>query len=378
MNTSPTTTGLPAANETGTEIVSPTGSELSLISLDADPEQASDDASFVVVGASPKAKMMKEVLLSELNSLPLSIISATPYEAKGEEIIPVTDTGTLLPDAEDSPNILVDAPSTQATSWTKVLIGIGALCATGGVSYFLAGSGSIASSKTGGVSHFLAGSGSIASSNMKMMNLQTDAIKKGGYTFTLFADEAFCGDEDEAFYPFVQYPASSAEECGELCSKCPGNGQKDLVLRGFDYIGSNSICLCLVDSGISFDKTVCEDEGATDDNSLLPGSGEVMTRKPSDPFDGEQCWKGSSKGSKAKAAKTKSSKQPIRRKLGQQNSQKISISISSLDHYFNNTICTNRRALSLLEWPPQAQGAIEEGSRLRNKNNALLILQCRP
>ena len=43
---------------------------------------------------------------------------------------------------------------------------------------------------------------------------------------------------------------------------------------------------------------------------------------------------------------------------------------------------TNRQALPLLEWPPQAQaqGAMEEGSHLRNKNNELLILQlqCRP
>eukprot|EP00985_Skeletonema_marinoi_P016287 scaffold8708_cov157-Skeletonema_marinoi.AAC.7 len=44
----------PLANETGTEIVSPTGSELNSISLDV--EQANDDTSIVDADASPKAK----------------------------------------------------------------------------------------------------------------------------------------------------------------------------------------------------------------------------------------------------------------------------------------------------------------------------------
>ena len=44
----------PLANETGMEIVSPTGSELNSISLDV--EQANDDTSIVDADASPKAK----------------------------------------------------------------------------------------------------------------------------------------------------------------------------------------------------------------------------------------------------------------------------------------------------------------------------------
>eukprot|EP00984_Skeletonema_dohrnii_P020433 scaffold9965_cov44-Skeletonema_dohrnii-CCMP3373.AAC.1 len=64
MNTSPTpmtmTTTCPLVKETGTEIVSstPTGSELTSISLDV--EKANDDASASAVDASPKAKTMKQ------------------------------------------------------------------------------------------------------------------------------------------------------------------------------------------------------------------------------------------------------------------------------------------------------------------------------
>jgi len=93
---------------------------------------------------------------------------------------------------------------------------------------------------------------------MKMMNLQTvDAIKKGGYKFTLFGDDtSACADDQGNYYSWIRYEASSAEECGESCSNCPGNGQKkDLVLRGFEYVRQYGTCYCLVDSDISFPLT---------------------------------------------------------------------------------------------------------------------------
>jgi len=233
-----------------------------------------------------------------------TIAIADEDEANGVEIIPTTGTGTAT---DESPNILVDAPAPappQAMPWRKVVIGIGALCATGGVSYFLAGSGSI------------------ASSNMKMMNLQTDAIKMGGHKFTLFGDDtSACADDQGNLYSWIRYEASSAEECGESCSNCPGNGQKkDLVLRGFEYVRQYGTCYCLVDSDISFPLTFCSNEGALQALSGViggqSGSGEIMNTASLNGSD--QCWKVSSKGSKA----TKSSKQPIRRKLGQKNSHK--------------------------------------------------------
>jgi len=79
MNTSPMTTTCPLAKEqeTGTEIVSstPTGSELTSISLDIEKANV-NDASSSAVDASPKAKTMKEVLLRCGRGLAVAVVIA--------------------------------------------------------------------------------------------------------------------------------------------------------------------------------------------------------------------------------------------------------------------------------------------------------------
>eukprot|EP00985_Skeletonema_marinoi_P032247 scaffold39082_cov150-Skeletonema_marinoi.AAC.4 len=162
--------------------------------------------------------------------------------------------------------------------------------------------------------------------------------KKGGYKFERFGDTKVCADSCGIIYPYIEYLGlSSSEECGKKCSKCPGKLQGGLLLRGFNYLNLDTVpefsyCQCLVDFdfGISFDETVCEDEGAADADPLLEGSGEIVNTAvaacampgpgPGSPtkISCPECWKvsspSSSKGRKSNAPK--SSKRPVR-KLGQ-------------------------------------------------------------
>ena len=152
--------------------------------------------------------------------------------------------------------------------------------------------------------------------------------------FELFGVDVECQDSQSNYYPFIRYASvSSAEECGNMCSMCPGNDQGGLVLRGFIYYGQFNDCkfgdcdeqfndcVCVVDFGNSFDKTVCA--GAADSYDVYEGSGEIVNTVPE---PGVQCWKVSSPSS-SKARKSskapKSSKRPVR-KLGQKNDNLLS------------------------------------------------------
>eukprot|EP00985_Skeletonema_marinoi_P016739 scaffold9033_cov120-Skeletonema_marinoi.AAC.1 len=266
MNTSPTTTTCPLVNETGTEIVSPTGSKLSSIALDA-AEEANDDASFVVVGAaSPKAKTMKEVLLRCGCGLAVAVVIALAgkgfvaraHNAGTDDVMMNVD---LAIDSNSSKQVAValldgdgDGKNVANYDFTKV---------------------------DGGVS------------TVRTLEESTS------YTFTeatLF--EQFVGDNEcfdsqsqSRFYPYIRYGSvSSAEECGDMCSMCPGNDQGGLVLRGFMYFGQCNECECLVDfDSNGFDKTVCE--GADFAYDANEGSGEIVNTTP---FPDVQCWKVSS------------------------------------------------------------------------------------
>ena len=140
--------------------------------------------------------------------------------------------------------------------------------------------------------------------------------------FELFGVDVECRDSQSEIYSFIAYDGvSSAEECGVMCSMCPGNNQDGLVLRGFNYLGQSSNCVCLVDFGNSFDETLCE--GAIFAYDAFLGSGEIVNTVPS---SGNECWKVSSPSS-SKARKSskapKSSKRPVR-KLGQKNDNLLS------------------------------------------------------
>eukprot|EP00985_Skeletonema_marinoi_P019484 scaffold11183_cov161-Skeletonema_marinoi.AAC.1 len=154
--------------------------------------------------------------------------------------------------------------------------------------------------------------------------------------FEPFGVDVACQDSQSNYYPYIRYASvSSAEECGNMCSMCPGNDQGGLVLRGFIYYGQFNDCkfgdcdeqfndcVCVVDFGISFDETLCEGADFAAD-VLYEGSGEIVNTVRSCP--GFECWKVSSPSS-SKARKSskapKSSKRPVR-KLGQKNDNLLS------------------------------------------------------
>ena len=64
------------------------------------------------------------------------------------------------------------------------------------------------------------------------------------------------------------------------------------MLRGFEYVDVN-YCACLMDFGISFDKTLCA--GADGAYDLYLGSGVIVNTRPT--TTGVECWKVSSPSS---------------------------------------------------------------------------------
>ena len=219
----------------------------------------------------------------------------------GVEIIPDTTVT-----ATEESNVIVDAaaapPKPKWTTKGVSIAGIGALCVIA-VGYSTKYTGSPTSSS-------------------QQQQMQQTAIEA-----TLFEQlggvDVECQDSQSNYYPFIGYGGvSSAEECGVMCSMCPGNNQDGLVLRGFNYLGQSNNCVCLVDFGNSFDETLCE--GAIFAYDAFLGSGEIVNTVPSYP--GIECWKVSSPSS-SKARKSskapKSSKRPVR-KLGQKNDSLLS------------------------------------------------------
>eukprot|EP00577_Skeletonema_sp_RCC1716_P017978 CAMPEP_0113418646 /NCGR_PEP_ID=MMETSP0013_2-20120614/26326_1 /TAXON_ID=2843 ORGANISM="Skeletonema costatum, Strain 1716" /NCGR_SAMPLE_ID=MMETSP0013_2 /ASSEMBLY_ACC=CAM_ASM_000158 /LENGTH=246 /DNA_ID=CAMNT_0000305913 /DNA_START=81 /DNA_END=821 /DNA_ORIENTATION=- /assembly_acc=CAM_ASM_000158 len=221
-------------------------------------------------------------------------------EAGVEMIIP--DTAVT---ATEESNVLDAAAAPPKPKWTTKgvsIAGIGALCVMGGVVYFLAGS---------------------PTSSSQQQQMQQTAIEA---TLEQFGgDNVQCRDSQSpisVLYPYIGYVSvSSAEECGDKCSMCPGNDQGGLVLRGFNYDRAGT-CYCLVDfDSNGFEKTVCA--GADFASDTNKGSGEIVNTSPR---PGVQCWKVSSPSS-SKARKSskapKSSKRPVR-KLGQKNDNLLS------------------------------------------------------
>eukprot|EP00985_Skeletonema_marinoi_P014290 scaffold7217_cov139-Skeletonema_marinoi.AAC.1 len=106
--------------------------------------------------------------------------------------------------------------------------------------------------------------------------------------------QVLCLDSQFGLYSFIRYDGvSSAVECGNMCSMCPGNNQDGLVLRGFsywEYLGSGKKCDCLVDfDSNGFEKELCE--GADSAYDANKGSGEIVNTPPQPGFE---CWKVSS------------------------------------------------------------------------------------
>lgn len=173
----------------------------------------------------------------------------------------------------------------------------------------------------------------VASSSVSSNTTTTNSIRssqmqnqqQGGLDFDYVGD-GWCldGSVTVSTFPFVGYRYQvSAEECGEVCSECPGKGQEGLVLRGFQMaiypnsnpdVDVNSECFCLVDAN-SIDPTfdfnemirpagVCNSavfwHGENPGDGVSEGIGEIESFSYNRNLE---CWKVSSKGSKAKATK---------------------------------------------------------------------------
>ena len=95
---------------------------------------------------------------------------------------------------------------------------------------------------------------------------------------------------------------TSPDDCKTICSACPGQKQKDLVYRGFEYSSRNDgkyVCFCLVDRPGSvgdFGATLydaCVVNGTASEAFVAPGTGEINR---SEGFSSTlQCYKATEK-----------------------------------------------------------------------------------
>eukprot|EP00984_Skeletonema_dohrnii_P004631 scaffold1635_cov124-Skeletonema_dohrnii-CCMP3373.AAC.5 len=221
-------------------------------------------------------------------------------EEAGVEIIPIEADET---EDREANNVAVADPKLSKTNKGRINACGLVLAAVGVVSYVASSS---ASSNT---TNFIRSS--------QMQNQQ-----QGGLDFDYVGD-GWCldGSDPVSTFPFVGYRYQvSAEECGEVCSECPGKGQEGLVLRGFQMaiypdsnpdVDVNSECFCLVDANsidptFDFSEMMGECNGAVFWHGENPGDGVSEGIGEIESFSynkNSECWKVSSKGSKAKATK---------------------------------------------------------------------------
>ena len=204
----------------------------------------------------------------------------------------------------------------------------------------------------GGLSYLLAGSA--ASSKMMSMNFSSSQQQAAQvYVYELFSNTAgVCLDDSSNYYSFVRYgggTVSSPGLCAEKCSLCPGQ-ETTLVLRGYGW-SAGVECTCYVDQPtVPFASTLCDGEGATYVYASNAGTGEVSNSEEVSGPSGlqQECWRvvpsmgsksnkaaKSGKRGETKAPNTKSSKQPVLRKLGQKDE---SLDINNVEGNTNSQI----------------------------------------
>ena len=255
MNTSPTTTTTTCslAIETGTEIVSSTGSKLSSIALDA-AEEANDDASFVAVGASPKAKTMKEVLLRCGRAF--AVLMAIALAGKGF-------VGHAHNDPPGTDDVMMNVNLGIGDSSKQVALLDGDGDGNNVANYDF--------TEVGG-----SGGGGMPSER---------SLQSTSYTFTRVGDGG-CRDSSYKAFDLIGFDGiADVDACKAKCEECPGQGQAaGKELRGFYHDDAN--CYCYVENGGMFDKSVCN--GAIVGYNLNSGTGAICNVNP--PDNGE-CWK---------------------------------------------------------------------------------------
>jgi hypothetical protein len=106
-----------------------------------------------------------------------------------------------------------------------------------------------------------------------------------------FCLDGFDGDGDR--YDFISYQdVASADDCAGLCSECPGNFQTSERLVGFEYLSNKHThaCMCCIENGATFDRTVCDDASAA--NDTFTGTGEIKDSWSAGTlFSSVTCWK---------------------------------------------------------------------------------------
>mmetsp|Transcript_29999 Transcript_29999/g.51243 ORF Transcript_29999/g.51243 Transcript_29999/m.51243 type:complete len:411 (+) Transcript_29999:179-1411(+) len=214
-----------------------------------------DDASFVVVGASPKAKTMKEVLLRCGRALAVAVVIALAgkgFVARAHNDPLGTDDVMMNVDLDIDSNKQValldgdgDGMNVANYDLTKV---------------------------DGGVS------------TVRTLEESTS------YTFTNVGDGA-CVDSNNNQFDRITFPGiADVDECKAKCGECPGQGQAaGRELRGiylFTFSGASD-CSCLLDNGGLFDVSVCI--GAFDAFSSNSGTGAICNL--SFQASTRKCWK---------------------------------------------------------------------------------------
>mmetsp|Transcript_27675 Transcript_27675/g.35609 ORF Transcript_27675/g.35609 Transcript_27675/m.35609 type:complete len:372 (-) Transcript_27675:262-1377(-) len=256
MNTSPTTTTCPLAKETGTEIVSPTGSELTSTSLDV--EQANDDAS-AAVDASPKAKTMKEVLMRYGYGRGLAVAVVIALAGKG-----IVARAHNDPPGTDDVMMNVDLGIADSDSSKQVAL--------------LDGDGD---GKNVANYDFTKVDGGVSTVRTLEQGQNPTII----YDFTYVGNGA-CTDSNNNVHDYIYFTATAnLDECKAQCGACPGQGQAaGRELRGLVY--GNGICNCLLDDGDLFTESVCP--GALSSGSNLSGTGAICNLTC---LGTRECWK---------------------------------------------------------------------------------------
>ncbi len=113
-------------------------------------------------------------------------------------------------------------------------------------------------------------------------------LQTNDYYFTKFGDGA-CQDSIGNIHDFFVSSLSSAAECANHCTSCPGQGQGSLVLLGFSYTPGS--CYCHVDQDAALTHPSCGGISCPSANSFacnFSGTGEIASTS-SDP--GFECMK---------------------------------------------------------------------------------------
>eukprot|EP00984_Skeletonema_dohrnii_P007027 scaffold2503_cov84-Skeletonema_dohrnii-CCMP3373.AAC.3 len=110
--------------------------------------------------------------------------------------------------------------------------------------------------------------------------------------FTLVGNGA-CIDSKGVFYDYIVFSGvEDAAGCGEQCAICPGKSA-DKPLRGFNFLKESEFCQCLLEDGLEFDTSSCDDATSSSDGNSGSGPIEAVQTGPPDSRFEIECWSAS-------------------------------------------------------------------------------------